>query len=38
LTWSSAATLIGNVVYFGGGSLKPGSCGITDHLITFTLP
>jgi N-acetylneuraminic acid mutarotase len=30
--------VIGNNAYFAGGSLKPGSGGITDQLIMFTLP
>jgi hypothetical protein len=34
----TAAATDGNHVYLAGGSLKPGSGAVTNHLIVFTLP
>ena len=32
------AAVLGDRVFFAGGSLKPGSGGVTDQLIVFSLP
>ena len=34
----TGAAVIGNSVYVAAGSLKPGSGGVTDQLIVFTMP
>jgi hypothetical protein len=34
----TSAAVIGNNIYVAAGSLKPGSGGVTDQLIVFTMP
>ena len=34
----TSATVIGKNLYIAAGSLKPGSTGVTDQLIVFTMP